>query len=230
MAIVPEILALRRLDPQGLPLQEQLYARVRRAIVEGQLSPGQRLPSSRALAGQLGVARGTVDAAYARLAGEGYVLARGPAGTVVSPNLRTDTQSPRPKPAAGRTCAKAAPATQPHPFQPGLPALDMFPRGLWARLTGASGKRARGRITGLSRAARASSSPHRACRLSGRFAGRRLRTRTGDHHARIPVGDQPGRPHVASAGRQGVVRGTRLLSRARRAADDVRPTGADSGG
>jgi GntR family transcriptional regulator/MocR family aminotransferase len=135
MAIVREILALRRLDPQGLPLQEQLYARVRRAVVDGRLSPGQRLPSSRALASQLGVARGTVDAAYARLAGEGYVLARGPAGTVVSPNLRTDIQSPRPKPAVGRTCAKAAPATQPRPFQLGLPALDMFPRGLWARLT-----------------------------------------------------------------------------------------------
>jgi GntR family transcriptional regulator / MocR family aminotransferase len=135
MTIDPEVLALWRLDSQGQPLQEQLYARVRRAIVEGQLSPGQRLPSSRALASQLGVARGTVDAAYARLAGEGYVLARGPAGTVVSPNLRTDTQSLLPKPAVGRTCAKAAPAVQPRPFQLGLPALDMFPRGLWARLT-----------------------------------------------------------------------------------------------
>jgi GntR family transcriptional regulator/MocR family aminotransferase len=152
MAIVPEIFALRRLDPQGQPLQEQLYARVRRAIVEGRLSPGQRLPSSRALASQLGVARGTVDAAYARLAGEGYVLARGPAGTVVSPNLRTDTQLPRPKPAAGskpaagRTCAKAAPGTQPRPFQLGLPALDMFSRGLWARLTA---RGARGLAGGL---------------------------------------------------------------------------------
>lgn len=140
MTTEPDILTRRRLDPAGKPLQEQLYVRVRRAILEGRLSPGQRLPSSRALAGQLGVARGTVDAAFSRLAGEGYVLARGPAGTVVSSGLRTDIQPARPRPAVGRARVEAPPVPKPHPFQLGLPALDMFPRGLWARLTARSAR------------------------------------------------------------------------------------------
>src|SRR5260221_14506911 len=70
------------------PVQRQIYERIRQAIAEGRLAPGDRLPSVRSLASQLALARGTVDAAYAMLAGEGYVVARGPAGTVVSPALR----------------------------------------------------------------------------------------------------------------------------------------------
>ena len=53
------------------PLFLQIAARVRAAIAAGHLLPGARLPSSRALAAQLAIARGTVDAAYALLTGEG---------------------------------------------------------------------------------------------------------------------------------------------------------------
>jgi GntR family transcriptional regulator/MocR family aminotransferase len=45
------------------------------------------LPSARGLAAQLGAARGTVEAAYAILAGEGWIIARGAAGTIVTPQL-----------------------------------------------------------------------------------------------------------------------------------------------
>ncbi|MBM3488637.1 MAG: GntR family transcriptional regulator, partial [Alphaproteobacteria bacterium] len=88
--------APRRADPalritidrrRGGPVQRQIYDRVRAAILGGALAPGARLPSARALASQLGLARGTVDAAYAMLAGEGFVVGRGPAGTVVAPGL-----------------------------------------------------------------------------------------------------------------------------------------------
>ena len=61
----------------------------------GALAPGARLPSARSLASQLGVARGTVDAAYAVLSGEGIIEARGPAGSIVSPHLAA---RPRPPP------------------------------------------------------------------------------------------------------------------------------------
>jgi GntR family transcriptional regulator/MocR family aminotransferase len=46
-----------------------------------------RLPSSRTLASQLGVARGTVELAYQILAGEGYALSDGARGTIVNPSL-----------------------------------------------------------------------------------------------------------------------------------------------
>ena len=70
-----------------VPLYRQIYEHFRRAIADGQLSSGDRLPSCRRLAEQFATARGTVDAAYAMLAGEGYVVSRGPAGTIVSPDL-----------------------------------------------------------------------------------------------------------------------------------------------
>jgi GntR family transcriptional regulator / MocR family aminotransferase len=121
----------------GLPLQEQIYRRVRAAIANGQLSPGERVPSARALAGELGVARGTVDAAYARLIGEGYLLPRGAAGTVVSPALRAEQRA-----ADGeRTAIANRRHSAPLPFQMGLPALDAFPRTLWSRLTGQMARR-----------------------------------------------------------------------------------------
>lgn len=126
-------LASSGLARRSLPLQEQLYRRVRAAIAAGRLAPGERLPATRTLASELGIARGTVDAAYARLIGEGYLLARGPAGTIVSPALRLAPRPPRA--ARAKAPEPSSPAPQPLPFQLGLPALDLFPRTLWARLT-----------------------------------------------------------------------------------------------
>ena len=127
-----------------LPLQEQLYRRIRAVIATRQLMPGEKLPSVRTLASELGVARGTVDATYARLAGEGYLLSRGPAGTIVSPELQVDALPAR----AVRDTLKLAPeedsGAEPRPFQLGLPALDAFPRALWARLTARAAKRLSG--------------------------------------------------------------------------------------
>ena len=74
----------------GAPLYRQIYDHFRTAIGVGQLQPGDRLPSARRLAEEFTTARGTVDAAYAMLAGEGYVVSRGPAGTMVSPDLREE--------------------------------------------------------------------------------------------------------------------------------------------
>lgn len=130
-------LGTESLARRGLPLQEQIYRRVRAAIADGRLPPGERVPSARALAGELGVARGTVDAAYARLAGEGYLLPRGSAGTVVSPALRADQHLPD----AERATMPDRRRTAPLPFQMGLPALDAFPRTLWSRLTAQMARR-----------------------------------------------------------------------------------------
>ncbi len=120
---------------QQAPLYRQIYARFRAAIEEGMLRPGDRLASVRSLASELGVSRATVEAAYGQLAGEGYFVALGQAGTVVSPQLAQRTPQ-----RVDRTSAPAAAAAAPSagdvplPFQLGIPALDAFPRKPWSRL------------------------------------------------------------------------------------------------
>src|SRR5262245_10148825 len=127
---------LAPLDPTASePFYRQIYERFRGAITSGVLKPADRIPSARALSKELGLARGTVESAYSLLAGEGYIQARGQAGTIVTPGLvrkaPTETQPP---PVASD---EVAPSFRPDsilPFQMGLPALDAFPRKIWARL------------------------------------------------------------------------------------------------
>jgi GntR family transcriptional regulator/MocR family aminotransferase len=96
---------------------------LRQAIREGRLPPGARLPSTRALALDLGVARGTVSEAYAQLAAEGFLIARQGSGTVVAPNPILPHQAGPPEPASERPRFD---------FHPGWPDLGSFPRALWA--------------------------------------------------------------------------------------------------
>jgi GntR family transcriptional regulator/MocR family aminotransferase len=131
-------LALHRTD--GAPIYLQLYRRYREAISEGKLRPGDRVPSVRSLASELNVARGTVEAAYQMLVSEGYFVARGAAGTVVSPRLEHlagPGQTPPAHVASAPSSARMASGAA-LPFQLGLPALDAFPRKAWARLAGRS--------------------------------------------------------------------------------------------
>ena len=71
---------------------------LRTAIREGQLAPGVRLPSSRDLAAQLGVARGTVTAAYGQLVAEGYLTSRRGSGTRVATGLARAVPRSEPAP------------------------------------------------------------------------------------------------------------------------------------
>lgn len=100
---------------------------LRRAIRDGQLAPGTRLPSSRDLAGQLGVARGTVTAAYGQLVAEGYLNGKRGSGTRVAEDL-------------GCVTANSVPPKQQEPgwrfdLRPGLPALSAFPRAEWSSVS-----------------------------------------------------------------------------------------------
>jgi len=116
------------------PLYRQICEHIRTAIRTGQLRPGDRVPSTRGLADQFGTARGTVDAAYAILAGEGYLVGRGPAGTIVSTELDRPVVA---SVASRQRLTRRAPSHHvfsPRPFQMGLPALDAFPRKVWSRL------------------------------------------------------------------------------------------------
>lgn len=118
-------------DPSGhaLPRYQQIARQLTQAILSGELAPGSRLPSSRTMALEMGVARATIENAYGELVAQGWLERRGQAGTFVSQAL---------SPAQPGFTASVASAGngEPLPFQMGLPALDAFPRALWSRLMG----------------------------------------------------------------------------------------------
>lgn len=116
------------------PFYRQIYDRVRGAISSGLLKPGDRIPSARALTKELGLARGTIEAAYSLLAAEGYIQARGQAGTIVTPGLKLPMPPSAPPRSDRDTAGISFRPDSILPFQMGLPALDVFPRKIWARL------------------------------------------------------------------------------------------------
>lgn len=72
------------------PLHRQIYDGLRRSILDGLLKPGQRVPSTRALAEDLAISRQPVLAAYEQLLHEGYLDGRTGSGTFVSRALPDD--------------------------------------------------------------------------------------------------------------------------------------------
>lgn len=123
------------LDPTDPgPLYLQIAQRLRDAVAAGTLTGGTRLPSARALASQLAVARGTVDAAYAILTGEGAIQSRrGSGGTCISTDFVAGARVPvQPSMALARRTEGVETML---PFRMGLPALDAFPRKTWSALT-----------------------------------------------------------------------------------------------
>jgi GntR family transcriptional regulator/MocR family aminotransferase len=127
-------------DPDSpLPRYRQLYQRVRDAIDSELLHPGDRLPATRWLADELGLARGTVTAAYRLLEAEGRVMARGAAGVVVLSSARVVRSSAPSSPRPSIPFDIGA-AVAPMSFQMGIPALDTFPRKVWARLAAKAGR------------------------------------------------------------------------------------------
>ncbi|MGN6106278.1 MAG: PLP-dependent aminotransferase family protein [Kofleriaceae bacterium] len=142
---------LLRLDPRAAtPLHEQIFTGLRARILAGELATGARLPSSRQLARELGVARTTVLEALDGLAAEGYIVTRAASSTRVAPSLPVElvarparTPGP-PRPPRRSSVARALGALSsgtahvaaaPRAFRPGAPALDLFPAALWARIS-----------------------------------------------------------------------------------------------
>jgi GntR family transcriptional regulator/MocR family aminotransferase len=137
------------------PKYRQLYDWFRRAITDGQMRPGQRLPSTRSLAAELKISRIPVSNAYDQLQAEGYLETFVGAGTCVARSIPDDT----PSPPAGKV-GKAPPVVA-HKlgarrmshrgmaltklptqswlnivgaFRVSLPALDHFPIAIWSKL------------------------------------------------------------------------------------------------
>src|SRR6187200_734593 len=78
----------------GVPIFRQIYDGLRRAILDGRLRPGQRIPSTRSLAADLGVSRLPVLTAYEQLLHEGYLVGRTGSGTFVSESVPDDLLRP----------------------------------------------------------------------------------------------------------------------------------------
>jgi GntR family transcriptional regulator/MocR family aminotransferase len=132
------------------PLYRQIYASLRQAILQQQLQPGVRLPSTRDLADMLDVSRNTVMNAFDLLLAEGYVETRVGAGTYVTGQLpeaflqaynappQTEMHGP------SRTVSQRGQILAAHyrelnwrrhpAFAPSSPDLDAFPFATWARL------------------------------------------------------------------------------------------------
>jgi GntR family transcriptional regulator/MocR family aminotransferase len=102
-----------------------LEAALREAVQAGWLVSGTRLPSSRTLAADLGIARNTVAEAYGQLVAEGWLTARQGSGTRVA-----DAAARTQEPAAG-TRSPAALRPGQYDLRPGSPDLSAFPRAGW---------------------------------------------------------------------------------------------------
>ncbi|MEV7752760.1 PLP-dependent aminotransferase family protein [Streptomyces griseofuscus] len=116
-------LHLEPVGPGGL--RRGLTDALRDAVRTGRLAPGTRLPSSRALAADLGIARNTVGEAYADLVAEGWLTARQGSGTRVAERTVVPPSGPARRP--------RVPPRPTHNLVPGTPDLAAFPRAEWAR-------------------------------------------------------------------------------------------------
>jgi GntR family transcriptional regulator / MocR family aminotransferase len=131
------------------PLFRQIYREMRQAILGGALVPGERLPSTRDLAEQLGVSRTVVVLAYEHLLAEGFIIGRGGSGTYVSDRLAGNIVPGTKKLARlrlsrfGNTVARSIatvgtplqrPVTPRYNFIYGRSDLETFPFAIWRRL------------------------------------------------------------------------------------------------
>jgi GntR family transcriptional regulator/MocR family aminotransferase len=130
----------------GEPLVRQIYGQVRSAVLSGALRAGTKLPSSRAMATRLGVARASVVAAYEQLLAEGYAEGRHGSGTFVAADLASLSLrrraarpvKPRPSPAPARAFPefeRATPQPDARPFNTGRTLVDARTMETWRKLT-----------------------------------------------------------------------------------------------
>ena len=120
------------------PIQSQIARQIRALVLHGRLRPQSKLPSTRALAEELQVARATVVEAYEQLLSEGYVETRSGSGTRVASELPEALLTPQAgKPASGTAPARPEARREPaRPFRSGLVDWENFPHDEWGRLLG----------------------------------------------------------------------------------------------
>jgi GntR family transcriptional regulator/MocR family aminotransferase len=127
----------------AVPYYKQIYDGYRTAILSGRLRPGERLPSTRALAAELGISRLPAVNAFEQLLHEGYIEGRAGSGTFVRESIPDElsevagASQPRVGRTSIRTSISSSIRSEPArlgPLRVSLPALDKFPLRLWSRL------------------------------------------------------------------------------------------------
>lgn len=131
-------------EQNKLPLHRQLYEALRRAMLDGKLTAGERLPSSRELTQDLAMSRNTVVAALNQLAVEGYLVSRVGSGTFVNDSIpKAAARRPAAQAGQGATLSRrgemlattfCATQLEIQPFTPGIADFSAFPVALWQRL------------------------------------------------------------------------------------------------
>lgn len=125
------------------PLSRQLAAALREALSEGRIEVGARLPSTRALARELGLARSTVVGVFEQLTAEGYIAGRPGSGYFAAASLAAAAPTPQAAPAAPRPLSRhgerlrgyrAASREAARPFELGHAEIDAGLLAAWKRL------------------------------------------------------------------------------------------------
>ncbi|MGO4761941.1 PLP-dependent aminotransferase family protein [Cupriavidus sp. 2KB_3] len=125
-------------------LASQIYRQLRAGILDGRLAPGERLPSTRELATQLGVSRKTTLDVFERLTAEGYLRSRTGEGTFVAAtmtrrgNVPTHATALQPADPLWESMPDALPMRQEgvspeYDFMGGVTEKRLFPFDQWRR-------------------------------------------------------------------------------------------------
>lgn len=127
-----------------MPLNRQIYNRIREMILNGTLISGEKLPSTRRLSKDLGVSRNTILEVYNQMIAEGYLEGHHGSGTVVSGGMqnlkfpvnsvngyRSEDEFNRKKSINNKEEVQKPLRID---FRSGVPALELFPQKAWARL------------------------------------------------------------------------------------------------
>ena len=116
-----------------IPIALQIAHHIRDAIFSQQIAPGAQLPPTRELAGRLKVSRMVIVEAYEWLIADGYAETRPGSGTFAASHHSLPPHISQPIREPVRRTDPLPDQSITVDFRPGLPALDLFPRGLWNR-------------------------------------------------------------------------------------------------
>lgn len=118
-----------------ISLIRQVYHQIRERILNGELQSGDKLPATRELSSELGVSRNVILEAYDQLFSEGFLVTRQGAGTFIAEGAYLEQRKKSTLIDSLYWCEETNKESNIINFRSGIPALDLFPRKGWAKLS-----------------------------------------------------------------------------------------------